>query len=424
MGNYLLKLNKSSLSLITKIGSIADRHKLPAYLVGGVVRDIILKKRIVDIDIVVEGDLKNFVIDVSKELAVPFVYHEKFHTASIIFSEGARMDFASARVESYVASGALPKVKEATINEDLFRRDFTMNALAISINNRNQGCLLDPFLGVQDLNDGIVRVFHDKSFVDDPTRILRAVRFQQRFGFAVEKKTKKLMKEALDSGIVANVKSPRYFAEFKKILFEENPVLCLRAIHHWGGLSFIGTKFDFTLLARVQRNIVAIKKDFFYCSFKRWWLVYFMALVKDIEDIHFSKILSQFNLKGREKKSLLQSRTIFGVISKLKETKLNPSFVYEILEKFNKDVIIYLRLQGSNKTVCRYIDTYLKHSSFIHLSINGKTLQKLGLPIGDAMGKILREIFYLKLDHGFDDKESEIFAAKKLIEKEKNESFR
>ena len=203
--NFLFDYEKKVLSLIKKIGRMADKNGISAYLVGGAVRDIILGCRNLDIDIVVDNNAIEFADNLSSAFNVEFIKYKKFGTATGMFPGKIQIDLASARKETYDFSGALPTVFKGDLNDDLFRRDFTINAMAISINRKNFGRLIDEWGGFKDLKNKKIRVMHKNSFKDDPTRLMRAVRFEQRFDFKIEKQTLSYFKEALRKKYFLNV---------------------------------------------------------------------------------------------------------------------------------------------------------------------------------------------------------------------------
>ena len=202
--------------LLKEIGEIADRENIKIFVVGGLVRDLLLGVKDLDIDIVVEANAINF----AKVLSDKFVTHEGFKTATIE-KGGFKIDLATARKEYYKKPAALPQITPATIREDLFRRDFTINAMAISLNKDNFKELVDFYNGQKDLKDKKIRVLHDKSFIDDPTRIFRAIRFQKRLEFEIEPHTQKLMADAINLGMIEKLKAQRIKKEMDLFLKEK-----------------------------------------------------------------------------------------------------------------------------------------------------------------------------------------------------------
>ena len=232
-------LAASTLTLLEAVVKKASEIPMPLYLVGGCVRDILLGTPVKDLDIVVEGNAALLAFEVSKELSGDVPVYSQFGTA-ILKVEGQRLDLATARQESYVRPGALPRVTPSTIQEDLGRRDFSINAMAIALSGRRPGRVLDPCRGREDLGHGLLRVLHARSFRDDPTRILRAVRYEQRLNFRVEEETNRLLLEAVQGGALDTVSASRIRRELELMFEEERPhrplIRCgelgvLRAIH-------------------------------------------------------------------------------------------------------------------------------------------------------------------------------------------------
>lgn len=214
------------MNIIEIVGKIADKLKIPAYIVGGPVRDKLLGISNCDLDFVVEGDGIKFAEALNKKLKGRLTAYKAFGTATIKL-KGKRIDIVTSRKETYTHPAAYPTVKPGAIKDDLFRRDFTINAMAIGLNKKNFGRLVDFYGGRKDLKKGIIRIMHDKSFMDDPTRIFRAVRFSVRFGFKIEPHTKKLIKEAVLDGFLGEVNAGRIRKEIELFLKEKNPKKCL-----------------------------------------------------------------------------------------------------------------------------------------------------------------------------------------------------
>lgn len=222
------KFPKRIFDIIKRIGSLADKEKIPAYIVGGPVRDLLLELPNYDLDFVVEGDAMDFADKLNKHLGGSLKTYRAFKTATISYKD-IKIDIVTARSETYQRPGSYPDVKPAGIKEDLFRRDFTINAIAAFINKKGFGELVDFYDGLKDLRKGIIRVMHDKSFMDDPTRIFRAVRFSTRFNFKIETRTKELIRKAVLGGFLGEVNRGRIKKEVELFLKEKTPLKCLKA---------------------------------------------------------------------------------------------------------------------------------------------------------------------------------------------------
>ena len=190
------------------------------YLVGGTVRDILLGERSFDVDIAVEGDAIALAQALADALGGRVRAHEKFGTAVVVYGKGERVDVVTARTEFYDAPAALPAVEHASIREDLFRRDFTINAMAVSLKGDDYGRLVDPFGGRADLDGKRIRVLHNLSFIDDPTRIFRAIRYENRYGFRMDEHTVRLARGTIEMGLVGDLSSARLRDELVALLEE------------------------------------------------------------------------------------------------------------------------------------------------------------------------------------------------------------
>lgn len=226
--NLTKKFPKKIFNIIKTVGNVADARGVPVYIVGGPVRDMLLNVPNYDLDFVVEGNGIEFSEILNKTLKGNLKIYRAFKTATIFYKD-FRIDIVTARSESYKKPASYPDVKPGTIKEDLLRRDFTINAMAVRINGEGFGELIDFYNGFKDLKKGLVRVMHNKSFIDDPTRIFRAVRFSTRFGFKITLHTKRLMKAALLAGSLGNVNRGRIKKEIELFLKEKKPLKCLEA---------------------------------------------------------------------------------------------------------------------------------------------------------------------------------------------------
>lgn len=236
MENLLCRINDpDSMAILRSIGIYGRIDKMKAYLVGGPVRDLMLKSSHVDLDIAVEGNAMHLAaIFANGYKHVKLTRYPAFKTATVhLLDYDKIIDFTTARKEIYARPGAYPKVEPSNIKSDLFRRDFTVNAMAISLNLKTWGKLVDPFGGKEDLSRRRLRVLHEKSFVDDPTRILRLARFKARLGFKIEAATFKLLKSAIRMKVLDTIKPQRYLKDFNKILKEPTSKEAVKYLRSW-----------------------------------------------------------------------------------------------------------------------------------------------------------------------------------------------
>jgi len=219
MDNVLLKIKnilpKTVLDILRLAGSIGDYGQVPVFCAGGFVRDVLLMVNNLDIDLVVEGNGPGFAKELSDKLRGTLVLYKRFGTATVTTKDNLRIDVATARTEYYQSPGVLPRVSFSSMIDDLQRRDFTINAMAFSLNSESYGRLMDLFNGQRDLKNMIIRVLHDKSFIDDPTRIYRAIRFEQRYNFAISDDTERLIRDAVGLGMLEKIDGYRLKKEIE-----------------------------------------------------------------------------------------------------------------------------------------------------------------------------------------------------------------
>jgi hypothetical protein len=218
---------------LSLLGEMASKRGMPAAIVGGCVRDLVLNLSPKDWDVVVEGPVAPLVREVSAALSARLVEHPRFRTFTLHFADGTHLDVATARTETYPKPGALPVVSGSTLREDSRRRDFTSNALYLPL-LPNAGDILDPTGGQEDMKAGVLRVLHDQSFVDDPTRLYRAARYAARYGWAVEAQTQALVQKAVNEDRPRSVSRVRLRHELFHLLEEEKPASALRLTWDWG----------------------------------------------------------------------------------------------------------------------------------------------------------------------------------------------
>jgi tRNA nucleotidyltransferase (CCA-adding enzyme) len=229
------------ISLLRHAGELAARLRCRAYLVGGPVRDLLLRRPHLDVDLVVEGDGPGFAVALAQALGAQVTVHEHFFTAALALPDcGGSIDIATARSEVYEQPGALPKVRPASLVDDLRRRDFTVNAMAMSLAPSDFGRLVDPYAGRQDLGAGLLRVLHPGSFRDDPTRIIRGVGFQVRLGLSFEPATAALLTEAVRGRALHTVSPHRLGEALLPLLANGCGGALLRAADELGLLSNLG----------------------------------------------------------------------------------------------------------------------------------------------------------------------------------------
>ena len=224
----------SAKAWLARLGRSAASRGLAAHAVGGCVRDWMLgRSGVVDIDVVLERDGIAFAQALAEELGAPVTAHQQFGTATVAVGRGVRLDVATCRKESYARPGAYPSVERGTLRDDLFRRDFTINAMAMALSPDRFGERVDPFGGARDLSARRLRILHPRSFFDDPSRILRAARLAPRFGLRLEPSTHRALRAALAGRLLERLNRGRINKELGRLLEESDPVACLDLLGRW-----------------------------------------------------------------------------------------------------------------------------------------------------------------------------------------------
>lgn len=409
------------LRLFRQIGKIAHQNNCRVFVVGGVIRDLYLGRENFDFDIVVETEGINFANKLAAKFKAKLIDHERFHTAVLFMPNGLKIDLATARKETYEYPGSLPNVIPGSIEDDLYRRDFTINAMAMSLNPEDFGELIDFFDGLNDLKNKQIRALHDLSFIDDPTRILRAIRFEQRFKFKIEDRSLGLIKEALKRRAFETVKPPRIWHELILILYEKNPKKYIMRMSELCGLKFIHrrlklNRYTTKLFDAVEKILNSYTKLYPDNEPVDGWFIYFMALTDMLKRNEIKYVAEKFNLKKEERDKLYSYKNINkDFLDFLCKNTLKPSQIYILLEHLSYETILILRAKTDNKLVKKRMDDFLNVYDKVKLNINGNYLNELGVSLDNRFKKILDKIFYEKLDGQLNSKEEEIAYAKQLV---------
>ncbi|MDP8235323.1 MAG: hypothetical protein P9M08_02965 [Candidatus Erginobacter occultus] len=306
-------LTRGDRSLLREIGRFAESRGWKVYSVGGSVRDLLLGSgENFDLDILVEEHGLEFARLFARSIGGSCKLYRRFATAMVITRQGQRIDVTTTRGEVYPAPGSLPEVVPGSLEEDIHRRDFTINALAFSLNPGGFGRLIDLTGGVADLKAGIIRVLHRQSFRDDPTRIFRAVRFRQRLGFTIEPRTEELIRTAVDLRLFEQVSPERLRHELELIFREPDPPGAVEAMAGYDQLRFIHPRLRLGEAGRAFLDRLAAQLSWFQETFPREavspWRVYFGALVYRLDPAGLQETAEKFNLSRRFFEGLRSAR--------------------------------------------------------------------------------------------------------------------
>lgn len=414
MREYLQKLPKEVIDLLKACGDIALANNMRAYLVGGCVRDLLLGRPNLDLDIVIEGNGIEFAEKLSCCFNAKLVRHRRFGTATLRLKPHLKIDIATSRRESYPNPAHLPVVSPGSLRDDLFRRDFTINAMALSIMPDDFGRLEDFFGGKEDLNAEKIRILHPLSFIDDPTRILRAIRFSIRYDFPIEKNTLKKLKEAVRLKMLEEVQPQRLRDDLMLILKEEDPIKEIKLIQRLCGFGFVSrrlrvNKATYALLGSVRREIASFKKS---CPQRRQldvWLMYLMGLVNPLSPKDTAAMCRGFALRSGEAKRILNFKSPGrDFIKKLSSKGLAASKVYSLLEPLSYEAILLIKASHKNKILHKHIRDFFCSYNGTRININGQDLRSLGISPGPRYQEIFSKVLNAKLDAKFSSKQEEI----------------
>ena len=428
------RLPQAHLELLHRIGELADVMRLPIYMVGGVVRDLLLERPNYDIDLVVEGNGIAFARELARALRGRTREHKKFLTAVVIYpgKDGleARIDVATARLEYYEYPAALPTVELSSIKMDLFRRDFTINALAIRLNRASFGRLVDFFGGQRDMKERLIRVLHTLSFVEDPTRILRAIRFEQRFGFKLSPATERLIKSTVDHKFMDKVSGYRLFRELKQVFEDRNPAACLARMDEFDLLPAIHPclRLRPALLAllRSLREVLDWYRLLFFAEQPQPWYVYFLGLCRALNYQEAGSVFDRLGIPQKHKEEGLamreRIRTAYPLVEAWQVRRGAVSELYNLLAGISLDGVLFMMARAESEDMRKNLSHFITQWRYEKVDISGKDLLELGLSPGPLLGRIMHLVLAAKLDGAAASPDSQralaVSLAKQLDEKE------
>jgi tRNA nucleotidyltransferase (CCA-adding enzyme) len=390
-------------SLLRELGQVGEGLGYQVYAVGGFVRDLILKRENYDIDVVIEGDGIHFAQVFGARSRGRVKVHKKMKTATLFFPTGYKIDVATARMEYYERPAALPTVELSSIKMDLFRRDFTINTLAIELRPLAFGQLLDFFGGGRDLKEGMIRVLHNLSFVEDPSRIFRAIRFEQRFDFHIGKHTQGLMKSAISMGFLERLSGGRLFSEVELILREENPLPLLERMAEFNLLTVLHPRLQYdahtkALLQRVYEVINWFDLLFLEGSYSKW-MVYLLGLADRLQLTGLEEMAERLSLPPRYSKRLIEgSREGHKVLQQARRKRMGPKEIYTLFNPLPIEAILYIMAKTDEQGIKKAISLFFTNLKATRVSLRGKDLQKLGIQPGPLYREILHALLLARLE--------------------------
>jgi len=409
------------IGILRHAGTIAERRGEEAYVVGGAVRDLLLRNQNLDIDLVIEGVGIAFARELARDFEGCRVRgHEKFGTAVVLFPDGFKIDVATARHEYYARPGALPTVETSSIKRDLYRRDFTMNTLAVSLNTKSFGQLIDFFGGARDIKEKVIRVLHNLAFVEDPTRIMRAIRFSSRFSFGISKHTLTLMKGALKMQMFDKIEGKRLLNELIHILKEKNPLPALTMMSGFGIPQALHPSLSFTTrTSELMESISGVLSWWKYLYAKdslETWVVYFLGFTETLGDKEFEEVMKRLSIVRPKLKDLGQERIrMRRTLAAFSRGQLGRSSrVLEALKQFSMEALLFMMARTARDATRIAISEYITTLRHVRPLLTGKDLIALGFEPGPAFGRILTALRDARLDGEVATKQDEIEIVQKL----------
>ena len=407
-------------AVLEQAGEIAQELNSTAYCVGGYVRDLFLQVPNFDIDLVVEGDGQELASRMARNLGVKVRIHERFGTATILWEAGTKIDVATARTEYYEFPAALPMVERSSIREDMYRRDFTINTMAICLNPGKFGDLIDYFGGRKDIQNRYIRILYNLSFVEDPTRILRAIRFEQRYKFTIEVDTLRFARDAIERRMLGKLSYKRILQELILILSEKDPMSAMERMKETGVWKYILPEVKLEELNRIPFKRIPIVmgwwEDRYYGREIKTWLVYLLAIFAKMTVPQLGAVFSRYPLDRYAQRCIEDSALVPQMADTISQKPdLRPSQMDKMLAHLGAENIIYLLLHIREESVWDRVVAYCDLKERAKVEINGHDLIGLGLKPGPIFKAVLEGLFDTKLDQTTANRDEELAMVRKWI---------
>jgi tRNA nucleotidyltransferase (CCA-adding enzyme) len=424
------------LDMLLQARDTANKKGYSLYVVGGFVRDLLLGMPTLDLDLVVEGDAIVLAKELAKQLKARVRSHGRFGTAKVILGGTAgtslppSLDFVTARTEFYQHPTALPEVERSSIKQDLYRRDFTINTMAICLDRDRYGELLDFYGGERDLHDKLIRVLHNLSFVEDPTRILRAVRLEQRLGFTIETRSAELIDDAL--GLLDRVTGERLRHELELILDEQAPGAIMQRLAELAVLRRLeaGLRYDEWLEEKFQQAMLMLEREqgvaeegseaeqegrasVPFAVEKKYLLL--ALLTYRLTKPQLERFLGRLKFGQETAKYLWEVKELRALAWRLDKENLKPSRIHRLLYIYTPRAILVFAIALDSPVARDNVLLYLNRLRWVRPHIRGAFLKKEGIPPGPVYRQILGKLLYARLDGRVRTAAEEEAMAKRLV---------
>ncbi len=404
---------------IKQIQQLAAKQQVGCYLVGGFVRDALLRIKSTDLDVIVDGDAMALARAFAREHNGKVTVYPDFLTATVSWDQAGSLDFTTARQEIYKKPGALPRVKQGDLRADLFRRDFTVNAMALQLTSSSRGTLIDHYGGMDDLRCGRIRILHDQSFKDDPTRMIRAVRYEQRLGFQMHRSTLQCLNKSVRQGALRTISLDRYITEIKKVGSEfKAPEMIgrmrrLALFHRLVGTAAISKARIHRIQQRYQRLNESARSEAGEC-----WVIYLIELLRNVSTARRQELMKCSILSKGQKQAITQfAKCKLETKVVLKQKKMKPSQVFVLLKDNSSLLVWHAYLSTASAILKDNLESYWNAWN-VKLKIDGHDLNRMGLSQGRQVGAMLEQLKMKKMDGEIKSKSDELKLARELIKQE------
>ena len=399
-------LGGDNLSVLRCLRNRALNQSHSIYVVGGPVRDVLMGMPIRDLDFVVEGDGPELARWLAEQLGGEVRVHPRFGTSTLILGS-CRVDVVTARREIYPKPAALPQVTPGTIADDLARRDFTINSLALPLAEKNPE-IIDVYSGIDDLRRCVIRVLHPKSFEDDPTRIFRALRYEQRLGFELEPGTLDYLNNAVRQGHLSSLTGDRIRHELEKILDEDHPEQALERCAALGILEVVhpplGGRDAVERLTALTAGGPGPAND---GSIKIGPLTYIAALVYPLSEIQAEEFIRRINAPGAWARVIREVVSLKNREDALVGDDFSSSQLAEAVEEYCAEALLAVARLTQHPLVSQRLSLYSEKLRHIGTTFTGNDLLEMGVAQGPEVGRLLRELREAKLDATVSTEEDE-----------------
>ena len=397
-GRIKQRLSEEQRTLLLAAAESAATRGGRAFLVGGVVRDLLLGAGGLDLDVMVEGDAREAARGLAAASGGKVTTHDRFLTATVSV-RAVRIDFATARKERYARPGALPTVRPADLAADLARRDFTVNAMAASLDPQRFGDVIDPHGGRADLDAGLIRILHERSFIDDATRILRACRYAARFGFTLEGETERLAREA--AGRLRAISGSRIRHEIERTLEEAAPGAAFDLAERLGALAAIHP--GFRLGPATTRAL-----DEAAGGGALGFAILGAALSEDTTTALAKRLAAPTDMR----RAMTDASRLAARLDALAAPTLRDSEVYAALSPYVREAVLACRLTAGDGIMAELIDDFTGRLADVRPALSGDDVIALGVEPGPLIGRMLAELLRARLDGEVESREDEIEAVR------------